>query len=864
MTRDGPRLSSSAVLRVAAWPIETVHAFSAAALAAAAATVHASERDICERRDMVCAELHRAVPRMPDRRVRAHLLAVMRAVHRGTAPLPAIPDDVARALASEPRLTAVLREEDGLRLLFARQRGAFEQAYDDELARQRHALVELSATPAFQRALFVANPVVARQSRSCPVRTRARPGRERRMEATLFHYLMRAAGRPTPHGAWAGALAVAPRPADAHDAPGIVVAPAPPRYRCTVDLQPFREMLRAFARKPRHARRRPLRLNPTLRGCDGGWCYERVLADGARRVVLPSHPLYEIVFRYFADFTARPAAPLLDACGTAASEDGRRAMEGLIARMVECDVLRSDVALPAAAPSVWKALLAAGDRLAGTDRRRWLGTVRRVRRLCAALGRAFDGLSGAEVEQRCGEIEQEVRTLWRCAGLTGWWPGPVVRVDMKPPFTATWDEASIVRLGDSVRSVLAFHAGDGGAELYRRLSLGEVLHACDGGRDVPLRSVLDRFATERTHDVVEGGGTGESPDDPDSREMLLGRFGAPGGLEAEIAAYCDRWVRTLEPVHRLRSHRLPPPRDDGKAIPGPAGSVLVRLDGEGACWIGPARPEPAIFAPRADRCPGGTAVVRECVRRAARAGVALAEVVGGDAVNLNAAVRDVACRATIEPHGPPDRGIEGLRLLLDAGDRRPWLRRDASAELLVPVYNGSAAMGFRDPDTRLLLTLARAHGWEYLSFGFAPPRAERTTWGHLPRLLLDEHTTLSPERWTIGGDAVARIAGLTGPARYLAWCGEVESRGLPNLVHVRCGPGMPDLLMVTDSPLAVRCLFDTVAVGAPWLSLTEVPGHPGGWPVRDAAGRHYASELALSWLDEGYWDAVTPARTAKE
>jgi hypothetical protein len=56
-----------------------------------------------------------------------------------------------------------------------------------------------------------------------------------------------------------------------------------------------------------------------------------------------------------------------------------------------------------------------------------------------------------------------------------------------------------------------------------------------------------------------------------------------------------------------------------------------------------------------------------------------------------------------------------------------------------------------------------------------------------------------------------------------------------------------DLLFVTTSPLAVRCLFDSFAANASWLLLTELPGDPITWPLVDEEGNHYASELAIVW-----------------
>jgi hypothetical protein len=76
-------------------------------------------------------------------------------------------------------------------------------------------------------------------------------------------------------------------------------------------------------------------------------------------------------------------------------------------------------------------------------------------------------------------------------------------------------------------------------------------------------------------------------------------------------------------------------------------------------------------------------------------------------------------------------------------------------------------------------------------------------------------------------------------------------------VLVRDGSSESELPLRTDSPLALRCLFDTVARRAPYLVMTELPGDPVTWPIRDAVGQHYRAELAVTWLDEEYWTAAT-------
>jgi hypothetical protein len=97
------------------------------------------------------------------------------------------------------------------------------------------------------------------------------------------------------------------------------------------------------------------------------------------------------------------------------------------------------------------------------------------------------------------------------------------------------------------------------------------------------------------------------------------------------------------------------------------------------------------------------------------------------------------------------------------------------------------------------------------------------------------------------------MTALDGADRYLAWQAEIQRIGAPDLVLARSGlsPDNPELLVRTDSALTVRTLFDGLRrdhASGPMV-LTELPGDPATWPVRDGAGAHYLSELAVTWFD---------------
>jgi hypothetical protein len=156
--------------------------------------------------------------------------------------------------------------------------------------------------------------------------------------------------------------------------------------------------------------------------------------------------------------------------------------------------------------------------------------------------------------------------------------------------------------------------------------------------------------------------------------------------------------------------------------------------------------------------------------------------------------------------------------------------------------------------------LGTAHGWEFLAFGFPPLRAEQDRWHHLPRVVIDGGVILTGERWTLDESIVARLASCRGAARYALWRREAERMELPPLVHMRAGAIEPELLLATESPLAIECMFDAIGGRSCQLVFTELPGDPKSWPLIDGRGQHYLSEIAVTWCADSYWAALSGGR----
>jgi hypothetical protein len=855
-------LLKHAVLRAAAWPIEAATDFRAADLARAASALFETERNVLARRHATVARLYSALTRF-DAQTRAYLLSLKRHVYCETSELPKPTPEVAARLAKDDAVARLIEEETAARRSLAEQSAEFDRMYTTELERQRCLLRTRTAEPRFLKALIIANPLVAARWDDV-LRGIAGPARkERRLERTVFRYLMRAAGRPTPHGAWAGVALVSPAPAEESSVP-LQVCQEQPFYLAVVNLLPFTLMVGRLIQLDRYRQTLPLRLNPTLHQADGGWRYAK--EGDSRWVVLPHQRFLSAVLQCFADGHSRPVLPILKALdgGSGGNPDLRASLERIFQSLIDTDVLRVDLSLPARASHVWEALDAVVPRLLEPERTRWAAAIRRIRSHCEQLGSNFETLKPVEVDSLMSAIQDELQRLWQAAGMPGSSPEPPVRLDMRLPFGVQWSCAAFDAATRATRDVLEFHAADGGAELFRHQSLFQRIRFLDGGNEEPLLPFLAAGAADSEAEPCAAKDELRAGACAATRELLLS--GLPhGSPEAQsAAAHCQMWESVLEPVHHERVHALPRRAANGCSPAGPWGSLLLRFNGNNGICIGPGRPESMLFsarfAPLIGKPRNGDAPFLEELRTHASAaaanGIELADIVGWHPFNPNAAIRPSLITGTLDAQGPPETNLQNLYLRVQPGRRRPWLVRSEDPRPLLPIMTCAANVAARDSVSSALAAIASAHGWEFLAFGFPPLHAERLHWHHLPKLLLNERTILSAERWTLDKRTVTQLRRANGSARYLAWRREVERRGIPALVHIRTGTDAPELLMCTESPLAVQCCFDGADDRASEISLTELPDCPDALPLKDAEGRHYLSEIAVTWCADQYWSGL--------
>src|SRR5262245_17798808 len=256
------RTFGPAILRIAGWPIETIEALRSVELAARVDAWIRDDELIGHDGEDLAHELERLVPRIEDRGTRRIALDIKRFVHGSTRPLP---EAQVTGFLSDPlvqrALGPKLKAATARRISHAAERDAIELAHAAELERTRNELDRIAGDVRFLRALCVASPSTYRQwqqARRQPVDRRNR----HRLQSTLHRYVMRAIGRATPNGLWAGIALEDPD--DAAAVPW-TIAPTAPVTRLSPALAVFVRGLQSMTLRRPWIETVALRLNPTTR-----------------------------------------------------------------------------------------------------------------------------------------------------------------------------------------------------------------------------------------------------------------------------------------------------------------------------------------------------------------------------------------------------------------------------------------------------------------------------------------------------------------------------------------------------------------------------------------------------------------------
>ncbi len=715
----------------------------------------------------------------------------------------------------------------------------FSAVYTGALSGQRATLSELTTTPAFDRALTLANPIVAQRWRKAGGRAPTGRSRDRRLEATVIRFLCRAAGRATPNGAWSGITGVE------DGLPGcgsggqafswtdlISVSPAPARWWAAPSLIPFDALCEFLGRQRQYLHDGLFELEPTLHRRDGGWFMWG--AQGWRP--LPGHRLVEALVGWFEGNEPHsnqlPLAPLVKAV---TDPDTEGPLWDALAQLREAGVLRPAARLDPTSGPPGQILRTIAGALPVAARAPWITAVDQLEELSQEIAGRFGELTGPALAGLLDQGAAILGGLWRELGAPGEPPWPCVRVDAGAPFRVQWSAAARSEIAHALDELIALWQADGTPERYRRhassiFGSGSVIDALYSGTDPAL-----------PRDLGLGPPTVLTAD---SRlPTRAGIFATHFGIDRDFLVE-DRWSGLRESRQGKKREVAVSPADlegpwscDSDVAPLCGAQLLSWQDGR--LHLGWGRPQPGLFFGRHWSLRAGMQVQAEIDQAFALAGLDVVDVVAREVANLDASIRrctraplDLRHRHRIRTMRVID-GPAGIPLLAGQDDTRP----------IVPVCNSAAAPARRDPLSLLITHLGCAHGWEFMSFGVPLLPSDLRPGAVSPRIVTESGHLISARRMVATSAWVQQVLLVTPASRFRAWIRLLNDADLGDFVRVQAGSSAP-LAVPACSPLAVEALFSSLRGDPMPLLIEEL--RPSG-VVRDDLGREYVAELAIAW-----------------
>jgi hypothetical protein len=801
-------MEESAVCRIAGWPVETLLPLSARELSTRAKRIAEQEGHLQIRSAQLVKEIFPVVKNVADRDARGWLLNVKRTIQKRLAPWPE-PDmhKVAALEQASHGLFSQLEVERKMRVALLEERAKFKDIYCATVEFQRRTLEKIGDSPAFARALVLANPSFAARWRARMRIKEVRTKKMRQMEETVLHYLLRAVGRATPSGGWSGIAYVNSGESE------VAFQAEQTSTRCWAapDLTPFREIVDELARTPRYLISYPLRMDPAAHCDDQLWWG---LNSSGQWVSVPIEPIISILIENFTDGEPRPVSELVEFLAQRfGNANIKQQFYKALKTLIEAGVLRSALEFPAAPASPWQALDAVTPLLLEPERSIWAGAVYECRCVCKEITSYYEDLTPDALSVLLEKVATVIRNLMSHLDLSLPLPSQVVRFSRTAPFRVRWSEKGRRLIREAAGTVLATHAAVGGAEAFREALLADLRNTV-----TPLTEAM-RLQCNLSGRALEAG---LAP-----WKQLI-KENSQNGFD---------YLKSLSNI----------PTD---ATPGPCGSLVFILSDEPyiATFLW-GRPQPDLVSclayedqPRFSWPFSGT-------------GIESLEIVGVDAINPNATNRPCTSAKQIGRHFGSIVPLS--RVLLEVDEKcRPWLRLPNLQTRFVPTYSVLAGIGVSDPAGRFLLRLAMAHGWEFLSYGI--PTVNEKLGSEVPKLVVGQASLLSQRRWILPEDFIEKQRRLKGLDRYYAWMAVINTLGVTEWVWIRPvnQPDAPCLLMRTDSPIIVESVMNRLSSNCGDLLLIALPGDPLNWPIRDMNGNHYLCELMISWSDLTQWEVA--------
>ncbi len=829
------------IFRVAGWPIETLLPLRSPGFAAEVDALIESEVLVQASGEKLSELLYPEVPRLPDRQQRAMLLRVRRHLFGSTEPLRR--SDVSALLAIpslRDRLDEILRDDE-VRQRLAAQRLKLKSIYLTAINQETQSLLQCTREPRFRKALVVASVSAARDWEKVCHSDSQRVSQ--RLIATLWGYVLRAVGRPTPNSLWAGiTLEDVEHPGDGEP---FTIHDTSPEVRVKPNLNVFDKGLRALKTHPDVIQDLHLRCcSCLLQEQDGNtWKYLRE-QDGSW-VIVEISDSGEI--KHLRSILKQHGPMKVDQLAQEARVD-----KAILLALVECGVLWPAADWPQPCADPWEALALLAAQLPETHRSRWAQVIAQLRKIADWLSTNWQTTPPSDVALRFEEAHTVVNSFLASYGTRLKQHEVVLLVDLIAPFRIAVSKAFKEATRETIRRYYEFDRG-GIGELFAS--------ACRQNLRVSFK-----------HAGLLLAGFHPAPLPDLKREGLVPRLTPAGdSLEAEarqlqdkdtienFLAIVKRWTEHLAARVTETTVSVAALRSELAGEPLPPGASLIRVtfsnDGP-IIRVGSISADPCTFYSRfhhlfSARPNSFGRWLLEAVSQIQRiAGVRLRDFAFHGSHDRNAALRPRLTNGVLDPFAEDRTSYEA------SVDRKGRLKLHEPGvdKRIVPLTNSAVDLSMADPYSAWLQRHAQLFGRPSLLRPLPRWRAEEESWQHLPRLEQDGKIVISPERWYLPFCETSEWVMLPPFERFVAWRKLVKRRRLPALTYSRQNAERTEALLPTDSTLAVEVLARAVRLNQGAISLQEAFADSDQLWLRDVDGNHYVSEIALAWAGElDFW-----------
>jgi hypothetical protein len=834
-----------AVLRVAGWPIESLDGLRSRQLTKRIDDWIASEDDIRRSSDLLAVELYKIIPLIDERAARRAALDLKRCLHGSLEPVPdRLTENVLKNHKILQAIRPAIRTVVACRSQHAAERAEIEQAHAIELERASTALEGIVSDARFQRALCLASPSVFRQWQATHRGSISRRSRLR-LQGTLHRYLMRAVGRATPNGLWAG---VALENMTEQAVVPLQVRAAPSAIRVSPALRIFSRALDHLNRRCPWIDELAWRCNPTLNRLNQETWEFGTFAGGywsGRRI---AH--YEHLAFLHAHFSPADRPSLGDIevalcnCFPGMAPPVARKLCEL---WIDAGILWSTACLPCFFTDGWQALDAMIETLPAREQPLWRQCRKTLRLIADNVETAIDTLEARTLRDLFDKARQAAIEVLGRYGTTIAPDEDVLVVDQKAPFRFSISRDLVSQIEEKLRLYWRFDRY-GLGELETRMAIGHFFGGLPRNTRTPLSEFLGRG----------------SEIDPAQRawswqERVLSKASSEFARPAKAAF--ARWERELEPAVDHRVHRLAieaMPVSAPALPPGSALLILGRSERGAILRIGGLTPEPSFFYSRFSHlfgeCDAFLGWQRTVVAASAARWPALrfCDLAIRNHFNPNVTARPAVAECMIDPFD--SKGLLRRATIAPNHRGRPVLRDSAATtELLIPSARSAAYLGGLDRFASVLASISFFLGRPALLAPIPRLTREIEIWHHLPRLMLDD-AVISPERWTPDASLGSTLANARGAERLIQWRRFVRKAGLPDLVYTFQGRHQTESLAATDSAITVELLGQELQAHGPSLRIQELFPAPDDFVVRGDDGCRYLAELAVPWsADAAFW-----------